>query len=93
MRRYEWDSVKAAANIKKHGISFEDAAAACDNPLAQTQAARIEHGELRWQTIGIVDGYLLFVAHTVEECGSIEVWRIISARETTTKERKNHEHG
>ncbi|MDR3323658.1 MAG: BrnT family toxin [Zoogloeaceae bacterium] len=92
MRRYAWDSAKATANIKKHGILFEDAALACHDPLAQTRAARIERGELRWQTIGMVDGFLLFVAHTVEEHGNIEVWRIISARRTTIKERKDYEH-
>jgi uncharacterized DUF497 family protein len=89
MRRYEWDSAKASANIKKHGIAFEDAAAAGDDPLAQTRADSIAHGELRWRTAG----FLLFVAHTVQEYGNVEVWRIISARKTTTKERKNYEHG
>jgi uncharacterized DUF497 family protein len=92
MRRYEWDSDKATENIRKHdGITFEDAAAACDDPLAETRADRIERGELRWRTIGMVDGFLLFVAHTIEERGNFEVWRIISARRTTAKERRNHE--
>jgi uncharacterized DUF497 family protein len=91
MRRYEWGSDKAAKNIRKHdGITFEDAAA-CDDPLAETLADRIEHGELRRRTIGRVDGFLLFAAHTLEECGDVEVWRIISARRTTAKERRNYE--
>jgi uncharacterized DUF497 family protein len=94
MRRYEWDLIKAEKNIRKHeGITFEDAAVACDDPLAETRADRIEHGELRWRTIGIVEGFLLFVAHTVEEHGDIEVWRIISARRTTAKEQRDYEHG
>lgn len=93
MRRDEWDSGKAARNLRKHGVSFEDAAAACDDPLAATGPDRIENGELRWRTIGMVDGFLLCVAHTLEEYGDVEAWRIISARQTTTKERRDYEHG
>jgi uncharacterized DUF497 family protein len=94
MRRYEWDSDKAAKNIRKHdGITFEDAAAACDDPLAETRADRIEHGEPRWRTIGRIEGFLLFVAHTIDKRGDLEVWRIISARRTTAKERRTYEQG
>jgi uncharacterized DUF497 family protein len=57
---YEWDSDKAAKNIRKHGgITFEDAAAVCGDPLAETRADRIEHGELRWRTIGRVEGHTI----------------------------------
>jgi uncharacterized DUF497 family protein len=93
MRRYEWDLSKAVKNVKKHGVTFEDAAMACNDPLALTAADRIERGDLRWRTIGLVAHLLLFVAHTAEERGNIEVWRIISARKLTSKERKDYEHG
>ncbi|MDR1709462.1 MAG: BrnT family toxin [Candidatus Accumulibacter sp.] len=93
MRRYEWAVSKAAKNVKKHGVTFEDAAMACNDPLALTAADRIERGELRWRTVGFADRLLLFVAHTVEECGNIEVWRIISARKATGKERRDYENG
>jgi hypothetical protein len=33
-----------------------------------------------WRMIGSVDAFLLFVAHTVEKHGDLDVWRIISAR-------------
>jgi len=53
---------------------------------------RIENGEERWQTIGVVDGIvMLLVAHTVREQDDIEVIRIISARRADRKERRRYE--
>lgn len=63
------------------------------DPFALSEQDRIENGEYRWQTLGIVDGYLLLlVAHTVldDEDGA-EVVRIISARRAEPKERKRYE--
>lgn len=56
---------------------------------------RIENGEQRWQTIGMVGAYLLLlVAHTLRlEDEDIEVVRIISARRVDRAERKRYEHG
>jgi uncharacterized DUF497 family protein len=94
-RYFEWDYRKAAINYRKHGIRFEEAALVFDDPLAVSEQDRIENGEQRWQTIGMVGGcLLLLVAHTVcfEDQG-IEVVRIISARRVDRKERKRYEHG
>ena len=54
---------------------------------------RIEKGERRWQTLGLVDGYLLLlVAHTDrDDVDGTEVIRIISARRVEPKERKHYE--
>ena len=53
---------------------------------------RIVDGELRWQAIGLVSGYLmLMVAHIVMEEDDAEVIRIISARLADRKERKRYE--
>jgi hypothetical protein len=95
MERYvEWDDRKAEGNFRKHGIRFEEAALVFDDPFAVSEKDRIENGEQRWQTIGMVGGCLLLVAHTVrfEEEG-IEVVRIISARRMDRKERRRYEHG
>jgi uncharacterized DUF497 family protein len=94
-RYFDWDDSKAAINYGKHGIRFEEAALVFDDPLAVSEQDRIENGEQRWQTIGMVGGcLLLLVAHTVcfEDQG-IEVVRIISARRVDRKERKRYEHG
>lgn len=63
------------------------------DPFAVVDQDRIENGELRWQTLGIVDGdLLLLVAHTVQDHeGEIEAIRIISARRAKPKERKRYE--
>jgi uncharacterized protein len=66
--RFEWDPDKAASNLRKHGVSFETAIRAFADPFAFSKLDRIEGGEERWQTTGLVEGYLLLpVAHTIRE--------------------------
>jgi uncharacterized protein len=94
--RFEWDSAKAASNLRKHRISFEIAMRVFADPQAYSDQDRIEDGEQRWQTLGRVVGrLLLLVAHTVseveEEGRAVEVIRIISARAATRKERRRYE--
>ncbi len=87
--RFEWDADKAAANIRKHGLSFETAAFVFSDPFALALQDRFEGGEHRWQTIGAIQGELIvLVAHTVRETGGEEVIRIVSARKADRKERK-----
>lgn len=92
-RYFEWDDQKAEINYRKHGVRFEEAALAFDDPFAISNQDRIENGEQRWQTIGMVGGcLLLLVAHTVRfEDEGIEVVRIVSARRTDRKERRRYE--
>lgn len=90
---FEWDALKAASNIRKHGINFDLAKRAFADPCALIFQDRFENGEYRWQTIGMVDGVLLlFIAHTTydDESGQ-EVIRIISARTVKRHERKIYE--
>jgi uncharacterized protein len=91
--RFEWDAAKAAINFAKHKVSFETAARIFADPFLQTRQDRTEKGELRWQSIGSVDGHLLLlVAHTViDDAEGAEVLRIISARKAEPKERKRYE--
>ncbi|MGA2357163.1 MAG: BrnT family toxin [Terriglobales bacterium] len=94
--RFEWDEAKNLSNRRKHGVSFEEAAAVFSDPLCVSVQDRINGGELRWQTLGLVEGLLLLaVAHTVgeerEDNTLIEVIRIISARPATRKERLRYE--
>ncbi|MFA6969985.1 MAG: BrnT family toxin [Gallionella sp.] len=89
---FEWDEAKAHANLKKHHVSFELAARVFFDPLALAYQDRIENGEHRWQTLGMVEGCLvLLVAHAVRHDVGGEVIRIISARKADKKERKNYE--
>jgi uncharacterized DUF497 family protein len=94
--RFEWDDAKNLANQRNHGVSFQQASRVFHDPLYLSIAERIENGEVRWQTTGLVAGrILLIVAHTVREQiadeDSVEVIRIISARNVTRKERRRYE--
>ncbi|TWB36889.1 BrnT family toxin [Nitrospirillum pindoramense] len=95
-RLFEWDEMKAVSNYRKHGITFEMAMRVFDDPFVLMRQDRIEGGEVRWQTLGVVTGHLLLlVAHTlweeVEQGQIIEVVRIISARRATRMERRQYE--
>lgn len=92
-RIIEWDISKAESNFRKHGIRFEEAAWVFEDPLAIAVQDRFENGEQRWQTIGMVGGFLLvLVAHTIR-FEDEEIIRIISARRADRKERKHYEQG
>ncbi len=88
---FEWDARKAAANLKKHGVAFEDAATVFLDPLATTfpdpDHSLDEHREI---TIGrTMKGHLVFVSHCEREARI----RIISARATTRTECDQYEKG
>ena len=85
--------VKNQRNIRKHDVSFETAALAFTDPLHVSLQDRIENGEERWQTIGVVEGYtLLLVVHLVwDDDEGTEVIRIVSARKADPKERRLYE--
>lgn len=87
--RFESDIEKAAANLKKHRVSFDEAATIFFDPLAATFDDP-DHSaeERRFLTIGYSsNGRLLVVSHT-ERGASL---RMISARLASAKERKRHE--
>ncbi len=87
----EWDPRKAKSNVKKHGVSFEEAATALSDPLAAT-GADPDHSitEDRFVTFGISGmSRLLVVCHTEKR----ETIRIISARKATKGERELYEEG
>lgn len=92
MVQFEWDETKAKSNLRKHGIRFEYAVHAFEDPYALVERDRIEGGEYRWQTLGLVEGViLLLVAHTVTEDEEDEIVRIVSARRATRKERARYD--
>ena len=93
LTKFEWDPAKALANLRKHGVSFETAMRVFADPPASSNQDRIECGEPRRITIGVVEGYvLLVVAHAVHnEDDGTEIICIISARRADPKERKDYE--
>ena len=88
-QRFEWDEIKAAQNVRKHGVTFDNAASVFLDSLAYTFADP-DHsvGESRMVTFGFSQaGRLLAVVHA-ERGRAI---RIISARAATRHERKIYE--
>lgn len=81
----ESDPVKAKSNIKKHGISFEEAETALLDPLALAQEDNDSKQEKRWVLIGMSSSArLLTVVYTLRDNDNII--RLISARKSTRKE-------
>lgn len=86
MIEFEWDSAKAKANHKKHGVSFEEAQSVFYDEFA-VQFFDNDHSsdEERFLLLGMSTGArLLLVCHCERKTGS--VIRIISARKATKRE-------
>lgn len=89
---WDWAPVKADANFRKHGVSFELALRVFDDPFALTLKDPFL-AEERWRTLGKPSAEfpgILFVVHTETYP---EGGRIISARLATPKERREYEKG
>ena len=89
--RFAWDSAKAEANERKHGVAFDEASTVFGDTLS-VSGRDLEHsvGESRWITVGLSShGRVLVVSHT-DRGGVI---RIISARPATRKEKRIYEEG
>ncbi|HXH69405.1 MAG TPA: BrnT family toxin [Pyrinomonadaceae bacterium] len=88
--QFEWDKEKAAGNLKKHGVSFEEAETVFGDSLARIFDDE-EHSfdEKRNGIVGhSTKNRLLIISFTEKENDTI---RIISARETTPMEKRKHE--
>ncbi|MDA1236495.1 MAG: BrnT family toxin [Acidobacteria bacterium] len=88
---FDWDPAKDASNRVKHGVSFEAAQLAFDDPHAISALDRVVDGEERWQTVGLTRGTLLLVVHADGRYGDEEIIRIISARRADSYERRRYE--
>ena len=87
----DWDEHKAYANLRKHGVSFAEAATVFGDPLSVTIPDPLHSiGEDRFVTLGLsFRSRLLVVVHADSE----ESVRIISARLATGRERNMYEEG
>jgi uncharacterized DUF497 family protein len=90
MLRFEWDAPKSTANLRKHGVSFEEAAIVFGDPLALTFADP-DHSSSR-STLhhhrSVASGSVALVVAHVERGQKV---RIISARRATRQERTIYE--
>ncbi|HHM05611.1 MAG TPA: BrnT family toxin [Gammaproteobacteria bacterium] len=94
MMKFEWNPAKAASNLKKHGVSFEEARTVFYDEFA-VQFYDPEGSELdedRFLLLGVsCNARVLLVCHCERDSG--DTIRIISARRATRKERKFYEGG
>jgi len=86
MTEFEWDSTKAKSNLKRHGISFEEAKSVFfDDYALQFYDEGHSEEEDRFLLLGLSNtSKLLMIVHCEREGGN--VIRIISARKATTNE-------
>ncbi|MDJ0510542.1 MAG: BrnT family toxin [Crocosphaera sp.] len=85
---FEWDEKKAVLNLNKHNISFEKACEIFFDPFLLSLATEYIQGEERERVIGLtLDWKLLLVVYLLKQ----DTIRIISARPTTSTERKQYE--
>ncbi|MDD5158173.1 BrnT family toxin [Sulfurimonas sp.] len=88
--KFEWDTKKEKSNIKKHKVSFEQAAYVFGD-IYSLSLYDEEHSEDedRWVLLGkSLNEVILVVVHTFRDKDGIEIVRIISARNATKKEQK-----
>jgi uncharacterized protein len=80
----EWDEAKNRKNAAKHGLGFEDAEQVFSGPCVTFEDDRLDYGEERLITLGLLAGRLVVIAHTSREEGT----RIISMRKGNRREQK-----
>ena len=85
---FEWDPAKAEANLKKHGVSFEEAVTAFGDPFSMNMPDPDAEGEARFIVLGTSERYRLLVVCYTERPPRT---RIINARLATRHERKQYE--
>ena len=76
---FDWDEAKNRSNVRKHGLAFEEAIILFDDPYHISVRDRIENGEERWQSYGLIGSNLVMAAHTWVEDDGLEAIRIIMA--------------
>lgn len=88
--KFEWDPTKAASNIRKHGVSFDEAVTVFKDPLAfifdDEAHSEEEHREIIIGTSALRRMLLVCFVERLED-----VVRIISARPATRQEIKDYE--
>jgi uncharacterized protein len=88
--QFEWDPAKAAANLRKHGVSFKEAATIFDSRVLIKPDSEHSASEDRSKALGLSGrGRLLLVVMTHRESG--DVIRIISARKATGQESRDYD--
>jgi len=86
---YEWDPVKAAANLRKHGIAFEQVHSFEWNEALIQPDDRYPYGEQRFHALGKVEGRIFALIFTRRE----RIVRVISFRKANDREKRRYAEG
>lgn len=75
--KFEWDDEKRLKNISKHGVDLIYAALIFDGPTLKKIDDRLDYGEERFTSLGLVDGAAFVVVHTQrgENIRLISAWK------------------
>lgn len=82
--RYTWDEDKRRRTLTARGLDFADAPRVLEGPTFTLEDDRVDYGEARWVSIGVLDAKIVVIVHTETET---EV-RVFSMREATKNERE-----
>lgn len=81
----EWDEQKNEANIRTHGIDFNDASDIFNKHMLIKMDNRKDYGEKRWIGLGLLEGVVIVIVYTMR---NHNILRIISIRKANRNERK-----
>ena len=85
--RYEWDERKSRRNRAKHGLSFDDAEDVFGGPTLTFEDDRVDYGEQRFTTLGLLAGRVVVIAHAERGAAT----RIISMRKANRREQETYQ--
>jgi uncharacterized DUF497 family protein len=89
--KFEWDPDKACSNIRKHHVSFREAARVFLDPnRIESFDGREAYGEDRWKIVGLVEPVLLAVVYAIRS-EDVEIIRVISARKADRYEQAQYD--
>lgn len=80
--QFEWDEAKRRSNLERHGFDFVDVEGIFASDVFTLLDDRFNYGEIRFLTLGMLNGTVVAVAHTETD----EVTRVISFRKASKNE-------
>ena len=83
---FEWDESKRISNLSKHGIDFSAVPTVFGGMIVTIEDDRLDYGEDRFVTFGLLQGYVIAVVHTESQ----DYIRIISARMASKYEQQTY---
>jgi uncharacterized DUF497 family protein len=84
--RFEWDETKRRANLRQHGLDFLAVERIFAGVTITALDDRFDYGEIRFLTIGVLNGRVVAVTHTE----TVDLIRVISLRKASRREEESY---